>query len=358
MKLIVLKPYLLGKSNGGEISLLEYLKYFQSEWGWQIKVVIALPEQLRSWAPQFLDQFGGSFDGKSYQLEGIHCESTFDAKFHPTDLRAQEAMEAFFEKKISEESPDFIWAHFTDFFAVSSAVKWNAERSWVLQTDNEYPRAEALQAFPSVWKSYEHIRHFLVASEFMKKSCEKAYPTVESFLLPRIIEQLNAKPLERDPKYWLFVNPVSVKGVEFVVYLAKRRPQDQFLFVGNWGESKPQDLPENITYLDQQKNLNEVFAAAKALLYPSHWEEAFGRLPLEAMAAGVPVIVSNRGNLPHTVGDGAYVKELDLDVWNNAMDQILKDDAVVQRGFARVEAFKTQTTECLAAYKSRLESKA
>ncbi len=43
---------------------------------------------------------------------------------------------------------------------------------------------------------------------------------------------------------------------------------------------------------------------ADMFLYPPIWNEAFGLTPLEAMAAGVPVVVSRCGGIVETVQDG------------------------------------------------------
>jgi glycosyltransferase involved in cell wall biosynthesis len=56
-------------------------------------------------------------------------------------------------------------------------------------------------------------------------------------------------------------------------------------------------------YLDDQKR-NIWLKGAKALLFPIHWEEPFGMVLLEAMAAGVPVVAYNRGSVSEIVRDG------------------------------------------------------
>jgi glycosyltransferase involved in cell wall biosynthesis len=47
-----------------------------------------------------------------------------------------------------------------------------------------------------------------------------------------------------------------------------------------------------------------LMARAAALLFPISWEEPFGLVVAEAMAAGTPVIATRRGSLPELVEDG------------------------------------------------------
>jgi glycosyltransferase involved in cell wall biosynthesis len=53
-------------------------------------------------------------------------------------------------------------------------------------------------------------------------------------------------------------------------------------------------------------DLGPIYRRATALVYPS-WYEGFGLPPLEAMACGVPAIVSNRTSLPEVVGDAGLL---------------------------------------------------
>jgi glycosyltransferase involved in cell wall biosynthesis len=79
------------------------------------------------------------------------------------------------------------------------------------------------------------------------------------------------------------------------------------------------------------------------LLHPSFYE-GFGLTPLEAMAAGTPVIAASSGALPEVVGAaGALVSAYDPAEWAGAMATAALDDAWVasrvQAGGARAAQF-------------------
>ncbi len=51
----------------------------------------------------------------------------------------------------------------------------------------------------------------------------------------------------------------------------------------------------------------ELFRGADVVVVPSLWEEAFGLVAVEGMAAGAAVVVSDAGGLPEVVGDAGVV---------------------------------------------------
>lgn len=78
-----------------------------------------------------------------------------------------------------------------------------------------------------------------------------------------------------------------------------------------------------------------------------NWKEQFGRVLVEAMACGVPVIGSNCGEIPHVIGDaGLIVPEDDVDALQQALLQLMQDEALNRdlgrRGRERVLARYTQ----------------
>ena len=75
-------------------------------------------------------------------------------------------------------------------------------------------------------------------------------------------------------------------------------------------------------YLSRE-DLAALIAGATALVYPSIYE-GFGLPPLEAMACGVPTIVSNVASLPEVVGDtGLLIEPYDHEGLRDAMQRLI-----------------------------------
>jgi glycosyltransferase involved in cell wall biosynthesis len=87
---------------------------------------------------------------------------------------------------------------------------------------------------------------------------------------------------------------------------------------------------------------------ARVLAHPSHYE-GFGLTPLEAMAAGTPVVASASGSVPEVVGDaGLLLDPDDPAAWSDALARLAGDDAtatdLAALGTARAAAFSWDRT--------------
>lgn len=92
-----------------------------------------------------------------------------------------------------------------------------------------------------------------------------------------------------------------------------------------------------------QRAAAALLAGARVLAYPSLYE-GFGLPPLEAMAAGVPVVATRAGALPEVLGDAAcLVPAGDHQALAEALALVLGDDdaraGLVARGRVRVDRF-------------------
>lgn len=123
------------------------------------------------------------------------------------------------------------------------------------------------------------------------------------------------------------------------------------------------DLREHVTFLGrvETEDLLYLYNCARCLAHPALYE-GFGLTPLEAMACGTPVVVSNVSSLPEVVGDAALLvdpkSEEDLAV---ALHRLVTDEqlrlALREKGLARAGTFSWQRAarETLDVYRQVLD---
>ncbi len=110
------------------------------------------------------------------------------------------------------------------------------------------------------------------------------------------------------------------------------------------------------------EDLLHLYNAAEMLAHPAFYE-GFGLPPLEAMACGLPIIVSNVASLPEVVGDaGLLIDPNDIDELTVAMWRVLNDSALReemrQKGLRQAARFSWERAarETMAIYKSVYEA--
>lgn len=97
-----------------------------------------------------------------------------------------------------------------------------------------------------------------------------------------------------------------------------------------------------VRFLGLRHDVESILAASRAVVVPSHWDEAFGLSVIEGMAASRPVIVTRSGAMPEIVGDaGLVVPKRDPAALASAIDRVLADErlaaALGRAGRRRVE---------------------
>jgi len=93
----------------------------------------------------------------------------------------------------------------------------------------------------------------------------------------------------------------------------------------------------------QDQDLSAIYRGADVFVYLSLYE-GYGFPPLEAMACGIPVVVSNRASIPECVGDGGiFVDPCDIEDITGKVLPLLKDKElrheVSMRGFFQSQKF-------------------
>jgi glycosyltransferase involved in cell wall biosynthesis len=132
--------------------------------------------------------------------------------------------------------------------------------------------------------------------------------------------------------YITMINPVFVKGGKIFHDVAQALPKMKFMAVTNWYDSKKDNIDfsdnKNVTIVTRQDDMSIVYKKTKLLLAPSLWQEAFGRVVIEAGLYGIPTIASNTGGLKEAVGNGGVVIKnyIDPKQWVAAIINSLKKD--------------------------------
>jgi glycosyltransferase involved in cell wall biosynthesis len=106
---------------------------------------------------------------------------------------------------------------------------------------------------------------------------------------------------------------------------------------------------------DDQK-LTQLYANAAAFVFPSLYE-GFGLPPLEAMAAGCPVVSSNTSSMPEVVRNaGEYFDPNNIESIRTAIEQVVFSEDLrrnlITTGYENIKSFSWQkcTTETLEIY--------
>ena len=185
---------------------------------------------------------------------------------------------------------------------------------------------------------------------------------------------------------YTMVNPIEFKGGGLFGELSKRHSDEAFLAIMGWFHQRTDDCsfdmdmydifsrtineyvspPEepdlngipNLEYL-VDADIRDVYRRTKVLLVPSQWNEAFGRVVLEAMHNGIPVIASDVGGLPEACGGAAMLVEEynSLDAWSSRMDELADEDVYdryVEKGLERATQYREQQPREVEKFEAEL----
>jgi len=165
----------------------------------------------------------------------------------------------------------------------------------------------------------------------------------------------NVVPPSFTKPYFLFVGSYKPgKNIAniikaFELFLEETKKPYELKLVGSnyWqdvanGNNKLNKRIKILNYV-QEKELTRLYKEAVAFVSPSYYE-GFGIPVLEAMAAGVPVIASNRGSIPEVTNDAALVVDPDdIGEMKNAMVKVATDEKLriqmIKKGLLQAQKF-------------------
>lgn len=127
------------------------------------------------------------------------------------------------------------------------------------------------------------------------------------------------------------VNLHPNKGTDVFYTLAERMPEQHFIgVIGGYGEQDIRNLP-NVEIIDHTPDMrNAVYARTRVILMPSI-RETYGRVAVEALASGIPVIASPTTGLREALGTaGTYLDRDDIAAWESAVRRLADRGAYAQ----------------------------
>jgi glycosyltransferase involved in cell wall biosynthesis len=183
---------------------------------------------------------------------------------------------------------------------------------------------------------------------------------------PALFQPAAARP-DRPFTIGYFGRLVEEKGIALLIRAAARlRGEWRLILLGGGpGRDALARLADDLGVADRVEFRAQMPSTAMpaqyhdldALVLPSltrpNWKEQFGRVLVEAMASGVPVVGSNSGAIPDVIGDaGLIVPEGDVTALTDALERLCADPALRAdlggRGRARAVAQFTHASVAAA----------
>ncbi|QKW06934.1 glycosyltransferase family 4 protein [Streptomyces sp. NA04227] len=160
---------------------------------------------------------------------------------------------------------------------------------------------------------------------FPSQACRDHYPDigVRPLVLPPPITPARYRT---QPGRLITVNgTTAAKGADVVAAVAERMPDRQFLAVRTpWHEGVL--LPDNVNVIDRT-DPRSLYARTRLLLMPSQ-TESWGRVGVEAMLSGIPVIAAPLPGIREALGTAAtYVDRDDTSRWAEEIQRLDAPDA-------------------------------
>jgi glycosyltransferase involved in cell wall biosynthesis len=154
---------------------------------------------------------------------------------------------------------------------------------------------------------------------------------------------------------------VEEKGVDLLLRALAGLKEDWLLSILGDGPFKPQlerlaqelALGDRVTFESPlpSTKMPSYYKRLNVLVLPSrtrrHWKEQFGRVLIEAMACGIPVVGSDSGEIPQVIGEaGLIFPEGDKEALRAHLGLLMRDrklgSALVEKGRERVTQKYTQ----------------
>ncbi len=211
----------------------------------------------------------------------------------------------------------YLWDHYPFYYAGAGCLSRAAMRLF----------------FPllRMWDvtSAQRVDAFIANSQTVAARIHKHWRREASIVHPPVaVDNFTAHDKEKGEYYLYMGQLVRYKRADLAIEACMRMKRP-VVIVGEGEERKKLEAmaDSSIRFVGRQDDLGALFRNCRALLFPG--EEDFGIVPVEAMAAGVPVIAYGKGGATETVRDGQtglFFKEATVASLMEAMERFERQE--------------------------------
>jgi glycosyltransferase involved in cell wall biosynthesis len=141
------------------------------------------------------------------------------------------------------------------------------------------------------------------------------------------------------------INLNENKGGQILEQIARLMPDKKFLAVRGMYGKQHEVYPDNVEVVDNTPDMQGIYSRCGIILMPSDYE-SWGRVAVEAMSCGIPVIANPTPGLKESLGSsGIFVRRSDLDGWVNAIRNLDAGDAYISASKKALERAKALDPE-------------
>lgn len=258
-----------------------------------------------------------------------------------------------FSKLNKKQHIDILHLHDANSGFIGDAIGKVFGTPWVCSIHNEIKNAISLQNCGKILAVSNYIRDFLVYERKVNpKKIEILNIAIDTCFFSRKINIEVAKKILNinDRRVILFVGrKCPEKGPKIIIEalpkIINNYPNILAIFIGpdyffgnnsnsytNFLKKIANELrvEDNILFIDyiSQNKLDIFFQAADIVVFPSIWQEPFGKVIIEAMSYEIPVVASAVGAVPEIIinkKNGLLFKNKDPDSLANSIIHILKE---------------------------------
>jgi glycosyltransferase involved in cell wall biosynthesis len=239
----------------------------------------------------------------------VRLESTRHVYDRPEEVHT---VVAFFQKFLDTYRPDVMLTYGGDPITMGMIAQARQREIPVVFTLHNFAYTNS--------EFFSHVDYCLVASDFARRHYrDRVGLDCQALSYPVDWDRVQVKG--RDPRFVTFVNPCVEKGVypfaRIAYELGRRRPDIPLLVVESRGTKENLGAcglelaaAGNLQVMTHTTDPRRFWEITRIALLPSLWWENQPLVAIEAMINGIPVIGSDRGGIPETVGNGGILLTL------------------------------------------------